>query len=440
MASEMENFLEMSLDEYIATKKSGFRKIGNSSGGAVSKPSDHTSPVFKDERRNSNEVNEELNEDKLMDSDLEPLGERSLLNSSGKLNKSFGIWRGPSAEKNFIDLDYMKDEFDEMFNDPELQKSCKDKQLNPQQQIDKTDLRERLNNSINANNNCSSINKQQQPFVQPAKKSNNRDTNAKLRSNMQTQQNSMSLTSLNSDGSFSSNGQNRRRWNGKRNFRRRNNDGCGNSGNGFVNNSGQNLNRYNNNRNGGGCAGVYNNNNISMNNNGRIQRFNQRNNQDSLNKRIKTVLDQINGTNSIYVNKQVGSVRDLTIECPSVSFPGRLTTGAVQTVAQQTLQSQATQTQNELKALLGVNESNLKGDTMAMLAGKLLDLFQSSQQQTIHKPIYDMQIQKEIHELQGKSLLYKCPSGEVVSSDGTGIDNCKITPSSSGVTLNYRFG
>ncbi|XP_017470760.1 PREDICTED: putative uncharacterized protein DDB_G0286901 [Rhagoletis zephyria] len=469
MASELDKFLEMSLDEYIATKKDVFRNLGNKSIGAASKSTINTGPAFKAERRKS--IDDEVeDEDEVMDNESELLGEGSFLNSSDKLNKSLGMWRGPSAETNFIDLEYMKDDFDEMFNDPELKKSCEGNPLSQQKQNNPKDLRERINNGPNSNNNKNNMgerrtndpnannnknsvrerltngpspnksnnnnnantSKQQKTPVQAPNKQNNVNANANWRSNMQTQH-SMSLTSLNTEGGLSGNGQYRRRWNN--NFRRRNNDGCGNRGNGFVNIGAKNMN-WNNSRN-GGASGMYNNNN-SMNN-GRIQRSNQRSNVD-LNKRIKSVLEQINSTGSMYLNRQAGSVRDLTIECPSISFPGRIPTGGLQTAAQPILQNQQQQTQSDLKSLLGVNESNLKAETMAMWAGKLLDLFQSGQQQTVHKPIYDIQIQKEIHQLQGKPLFYKCPSGEVVSSDGSGVDNCKVTPSSSGVTLNYRFG
>ncbi|CAD7013693.1 unnamed protein product [Ceratitis capitata] len=189
MASDMDKFLEMSLDEYIASKKKFYE---------------------------------------VMENEVEALGETSLMNTNDKLNKSFGIWRGPSAETNYIDLDYMKDEFDEMFNDPELKVSHEDKQM---KQNRSKDLRERLNRNLNAsknnNTNCSSTN-------------NN--------------QNSVSLMSLNTEGGSSGNGQFRRRWNNNnnRNFRRRNTDGCGgNRGSGQQNNGGQKMN-WNYNRNNGG--------------------------------------------------------------------------------------------------------------------------------------------------------------------------------------------
>ncbi|XP_067630731.1 uncharacterized protein DDB_G0287625-like isoform X2 [Eurosta solidaginis] len=462
MASDMDKYLDMSLDEYIATKKVEQHK-NNNNGNKSCGDSKNTVSTFKAERRHS-KIPPDVDEDELMDNESELLGEETLKDSSDVLNKSFGIWRGPSAETNYIDLDYMRDEFDEMFHDPELQrKPCEEKQFaktqQHQQQTPQKDLRERLNNSnLNTlnNNNCSTTKKQYEQLVHAANKQNmnaskqninsmkqnNMNINKQHNMNMnkhnnmnankdrwsniqQSQQQSLSLTSLNTDGGMNGNGQYRRRWNNynNRNFRRRNNDGCGNGRGGFgggIMNSNQSL--YWNNRNEGMNCNM-----LPINSNGRIQRVNQqRYNDDAL--------------------KQTGSVRDLTIECPNISVRGRITgaAGALQQAAatHQQLQPQSSTapTQNDLKALLGVNESNLKAETMAMWAGKLLDLFQSGQQQTIHKPIYDMQVQKEIHNLQGKSLLYKCPSGEVVSSDGTGIDNCKITPNSSGVTLNYRFG
>ncbi|XP_055844607.1 putative uncharacterized protein DDB_G0286901 [Episyrphus balteatus] len=88
--------------------------------------------------------------------------------------------------------------------------------------------------------------------------------------------------------------------------------------------------------------------------------------------------------------------------------------------------------------LLGVSEIGIRNDMMPALAGKLLD-FINGASPTMHKPIYDMKIQKEIHEIQKKPLLYKCPGGEVVSSDGVGIPDCKIQPKVSGISLNNRF-
>ncbi|XP_011196712.1 homeobox protein 2 [Zeugodacus cucurbitae] len=424
MASSMENFMDMSLDEYIATKKNSLRNIDKESQGAVISPSNSLGCAFKAGHRNSKISNAANDYDEVMgEKSLSITNEDSPVNSSVLLDKSIGIWRGPSSETNYLDLDYIRDEFDQMFNDPELQISNEGKSLNVHKVKLPNDLRERLQNS-NANNS-STIKEREKCHTGNAK---NAIPTCQSKSNMDTKQNAMSFSSGNAHY--------RRRWYNNRNARRRN-DGCGNRGSNYMNNESQNTN-WNKHRNGGNGSGVCNGNILHFNN-GRIHRFNQRNNQDNLNKRIKTVLEQINSNNSVYLNKQAGTVRDLTIECPSISTSGRLTTNVLQTTTQ-VLKPPTNQVQSDLKALLGVNDNNLKADTMAMWAGKLLELFQSGQQQTAHKPIYDMQIQKEIHELQGKSLLYKCPSGEIVSSDGSGIDNCKVTPNSSGVTLNYRFG
>lgn len=52
---------------------------------------------------------------------------------------------------------------------------------------------------------------------------------------------------------------------------------------------------------------------------------------------------------------------------------------------------------------------------------------------------YDMKLQKEISELQGKQLLYTCPGLQVVSSDGPGIESDAPTPTATNVTMNQRF-
>ncbi|XP_039969418.1 uncharacterized protein DDB_G0287625-like [Bactrocera tryoni] len=422
MASNVENFMDMSLDEYIATRKNSLHSIDKKSTRAGI----NTSNNFEAESRNSKISNDANDYGEVMGKNFQSVtDEKAPVSSSGKLNKTFGIWRGPSCETNYIDLDYMKDEFDEMFNDPELQLSSEVnkkvlKVKNP------NDLRELLQNSKIID--CSTIKGSEQCYHTDNERSGIQKT---TQSNSTTEIRQSAMSFLGGSGQF------RRRWYKNQNAGRRNKDGCGNRRNNYMNNESQNK-IWSKNRNGGSGSGVYNGNILPINHNGRIHRFNQRNNEDNLNKRIKNVLEQINSNNSVYLNKQAGPVRDLTIECPSIT--GRLTTGVVQTTPQQVLKPPVNQAQIDIKALLGVNDNNLKADTMAMWAGKLLELFQSGQQQIAHKPIYDMQIQKEIHELQGKSLLYKCPSGEVVSSDGSGIDNCKVTPNSSGVTLNYRFG
>lgn len=56
-------------------------------------------------------------------------------------------------------------------------------------------------------------------------------------------------------------------------------------------------------------------------------------------------------------------------------------------------------TSDSLKDLLGF-QGNLAGDMMPVFASRLLDLIKNNVQPDVHKPIYDMKIQKDIHELQ----------------------------------------
>uniref|UniRef100_A0A1B0A7J3 Uncharacterized protein n=1 Tax=Glossina pallidipes TaxID=7398 RepID=A0A1B0A7J3_GLOPL len=73
------------------------------------------------------------------------------------------------------------------------------------------------------------------------------------------------------------------------------------------------------------------------------------------------------------------------------------------------------------------------------VASQLLEFLQNSAESCTHKPCYNMKIQKDIHDIQKKPLQYYIPGGTLVTEDGVGIDNCKITPNCSGVSLNYRF-
>lgn len=54
---------------------------------------------------------------------------------------------------------------------------------------------------------------------------------------------------------------------------------------------------------------------------------------------------------------------------------------------------------DNLKDLLGF-QGNLAGDMMPVFASRLIDLIKNNVQPPVHKPIYDMKIQKDIHEIQ----------------------------------------
>lgn len=193
----------------------------------------------------------------------------------------------------------------------------------------------------------------------------------------------------------------------------------------------------------------YNNNNNAS---GRIQRFNNYAHPNLNSKNIKIVLEQLKQRNPMILYSTAGTP-DLTIETTSNNvqnskgFPkfeaptiiksdSKLSVGnAVETVD---AAAQFKGSSETIKSLLGLNEIGIRNDTLPALAGRLLD-FLNDAKPTMHKPIYDMKIQKEIHEIQKKPLLYKCPGGEVVSSDGSGIPDCRIQPKASGISLNNRF-
>ncbi|XP_055381719.1 putative uncharacterized protein DDB_G0282499 [Condylostylus longicornis] len=81
--------------------------------------------------------------------------------------------------------------------------------------------------------------------------------------------------------------------------------------------------------------------------------------------------------------------------------------------------------------------NNLSGNNgIPQIASKLLEIIGTSSKP---EPKYDMKIQKEIHALQNKPMIYRCPDGEVISSDGPGIRDVPVKPSSTGITLNQRF-
>lgn len=52
-------------------------------------------------------------------------------------------------------------------------------------------------------------------------------------------------------------------------------------------------------------------------------------------------------------------------------------------------------------------------------------------------PKYDMKVQKEIHALQGKTMLYR--ANGVVSMDGAGVGNERVKPTTTDLSMNMRF-
>lgn len=75
------------------------------------------------------------------------------------------------------------------------------------------------------------------------------------------------------------------------------------------------------------------------------------------------------------------------------------------------------------------------GELMPFAAQTLLNHISTVQQN--FGPKYDMKVQKEIHALQGKSLLYR--ANGVVSMDGSGIEDDKVKPVTTDLSMNMRF-
>lgn len=114
------------VDEYIA--KFNVDK-------SVGKRSNNNENKFKAERRQQNDNDED---------DMET-------------DDSNGIWKGPDAYTNYIDLDYMNDDFEVMFNDPDSQKTS------PANKKQKSfDLREKITSTALPNSNS-----QQWRLMQP---------------------------------------------------------------------------------------------------------------------------------------------------------------------------------------------------------------------------------------------------------------------------------
>uniref|UniRef100_A0A8D7ZVY7 (northern house mosquito) hypothetical protein n=2 Tax=Culex pipiens TaxID=7175 RepID=A0A8D7ZVY7_CULPI len=97
------------------------------------------------------------------------------------------------------------------------------------------------------------------------------------------------------------------------------------------------------------------------------------------------------------------------------------------------LQQQGGQMQRP--GLLGVAPSNCPQMAPFAAANVLLNHLTTVQQN--FGPKYDMNIQKEIHELQGKKMLYG--TNGVVSTDGPGIEDERIRPVATDLSMNMRF-
>lgn len=139
-------------------------------------------------------------------------------------------------------------------------------------------------------------------------------------------------------------------------------------------------------------------------------------------------------------NPTLGSVMNMTIE----------STVCNDSLANSSLQSNNSSVTSEplqngmVSSSLGILQPSsvldasggIKLELMPFIAGKLLEALQGTN--TVNTPKYDFKVQKEIHTLQNKTMIYKCPGGNVISSDGPGLP-CKMTPASTGISLNQRF-
>lgn len=105
--------------------------------------------------------------------------------------------------------------------------------------------------------------------------------------------------------------------------------------------------------------------------------------------------------------------------------------------------------QNNSLATLSQISENVVGMVAPLIANsnfenvfnKLLEKFEQKKMQST--PKYNMAVQKEISEVQGKTLTFTCTSGlttpVVVTQDGEGVDDCQINPVTTDTSMNQRF-
>lgn len=179
------------------------------------------------------------------------------------------------------------------------------------------------------------------------------------------------------------------------------------------------------------------NNNFNRNNNNRYN--NNRNNNNNFSRNDNFLKEQIR---NISLNNRNANNNNFTVTSQlSLTSPS----------------AQLAEAQNILA------RSNITKNDMGTIAGTLMALLRESAP-VPHGPKYDMDVQKEIHAiqvrftykflliikkknisfLQKKPLFYKQSKtgcgGEVISSDGVGIDDdVKFTPSATSTSINQRF-
>lgn len=143
-------------------------------------------------------------------------------------------------------------------------------------------------------------------------------------------------------------------------------------------------------------------------------------NSNNLNESISSAQNMIIETPSNYINLVPSPPLNSSFQIPHESSPvqrnnnnkipqsypiGNLTP---QAEAALNLNSTATVSNNSnesLKSLLGF-QGNVSGEMMPVFASRLMDFIQNGlQNPAVHKPVYDMKIQKDIHEIQVICLL-----------------------------------
>ncbi|KAG4079068.1 hypothetical protein HA402_001723 [Bradysia odoriphaga] len=105
--------------------------------------------------------------------------------------------------------------------------------------------------------------------------------------------------------------------------------------------------------------------------------------------------------------------------------------------------------QNNSMATINQISENVVGLVAPLIANsnfenvfnKLLEKWEQKKIQST--PKYNMSVQKEISEMQGKTLTFTCSSGlttpVVVTQDGQGVDDCQVNPVTTDTSMNQRF-
>ncbi|KAL5288054.1 hypothetical protein ACFFRR_008726 [Megaselia abdita] len=209
-----------------------------------------------------------------------------------------------------------------------------------------------------------------------------------------------------------------REYSNFKHFRNRNNNNYNNNNNNRRNNNNNknfnNRRNYNNNHNNN--QNNFNRNNNNMNN---IIRNNRRPNNNNMPRNDNFIKDQVR---NISFNNRSSNDNNFT-----VTSKLSLTSPSAQLAEAQNL----------------ISKSKVTASDMGTIASAMMAILRGTASAPLQEQKYDMEVQKEIHAMQKKPLFYKSSNmsigGEVISNDGTGIDDERFTPNATKTSINQRF-